>query len=157
MEAHIFFDAEGTLYVPKSGYTYSDFWMGEQSIERAIEIFQLDIGIKEMLKNLKEDHKHLHVVSKHKEDLLPGLLDSFGILDLFETIIINGNKGERIKEFIDKNDIAKDDCAMFGDTFDIDIKPVEKQGIRSYLVDRDYNRELKNVMRVNLTDFLAKA
>lgn len=142
MKQHIFFDAEGTLYVTNEGKDYNDFWNGEHTLERALEFFHLDEGMIEFLTYLKRSGYVLYVVSKHIDELLLGLLEYFGITDFFNEIMINGDKGQRINDYISRRNISPEECVMFGDHFDLDIDPVIRVGVDAILVSREYNRNV---------------
>ena len=150
---NIFFDAEGTLYVPKKGFTCSDFWKGEKTLERALEIFELDGGVKEMLEKFKD--LKMYVLSIHIKELLEKILSHFGIIEYFEDVLVielGESKAERMKEYSNQNNILLQDCMMIGDTYIFDIKPMKDIGVKALLVNRSYNTEYDTQRIMNITD-----
>ena len=138
---HLFFDAEGTLYITRNDrMKFKDFWDGDHTIERAREMFTLDSGVKELLEYLSKENIPMYIVSKYHKDLLPELLEHLEIRSYFTEVLINGDKGERIEEYLVKNNIDRRKCLMLGDMYDLDIEPVRDRGIFAILVDRYYNR-----------------
>jgi putative hydrolase of the HAD superfamily len=145
----VFFDAEGTLYVPKKGRSFDDFWEGgEHTLERAAEHFRLNDGVTETLRVLAEKDYLIVVVSKHKEDLLPDLLERLGIMDFFADVIINGDKGDIMVNFLRKRDIPKDQAVIVGDIYEIDIKPAERVGIKGYLLGGDELGSISDIVHL---------
>lgn len=133
----VFFDAEGTLYVPRKGKSYSSFWEdGEHSLERAVEHFKLNDGVLETLERMKKMGFTMVVVSTHKPELLPSLLEHFGVKEYFSDIIINGDKGTRMIEFLKEKGIPKNFAVAVGNNRTIDIEPAERVGIKGYLLAR---------------------
>lgn len=134
----VFFDAEGTLYVSRKGKCLEDFWShGELTLERAIDYFELNEGVKKTLEELLKKRMVIAVVSVHKDHLLPNLLEHFGISDFFEEIMINGDKGRLMSTFLWERGIRKEDALMVGDTYEIDIEPAIREGIRSLQMGED--------------------
>jgi len=152
-ESHVFFDAEGTLYVPKDGHSYADFWDGEHTLERAKKIFKLDNGVVVLLERLKKAGIPSYIVSKHREELLIELLEHFGILNYFDEVLVNGDKGDRIKEIAKSKKITLNNCTMLGDNYYHDVLPALRIGANAFIVDRDYNREARGPRIINLMDF----
>jgi len=134
---HLFLDAEGTLYLPRKGYTARDFWKGEHTIERATEMFEIPDNVISTLAEMRKSGVVMHVVSLHLEGLLAKLLDSLGIGHFFHDLIINGDKGKRIEAYASEHGISRNDCLMVGDRYDLDIAPVHARGIRAILLDRE--------------------
>jgi FMN phosphatase YigB (HAD superfamily) len=138
---HIFFDAEGTLYVTKKGRHYSEFWEGERTIENAKRIFELDKTMHKLLEMLKTKKIPMYLVSKHDhEQLLLELLEHFDVKDYFQEILLNGDKGQRIRELANRKNIPLNHCYMLGDQYNLDIEPVQKVGAKAFLVERKHNR-----------------
>lgn len=138
----VFFDAEGTLYRTKEGKEYSDFWEGgEHTLERAVNTFELNDGVAETLSELNDKNIQLAVVSVHKDHILPHLLAHLGISDFFGRIMINGDKGDLMSAFLIDRGISKKEALMVGDTYEIDIKPAKREGIRSL----ELGREIKTI------------
>lgn len=134
----VFFDAEGTLYVPRKGKRLEDFWnCGEHSLERAIDYFELNDGVKRTLEELTGRGTLMAVVSVHKDHLLPRLLEHLDIADYFEEIMINGDKGRLMSTFLWQRGIQKESALMVGDTYGIDIEPAKREGIRSLQMGED--------------------
>ena len=152
---HIFFDAEGTLYIPKNNFSYNDFWDGEHTLKRAKKTFKLDNGVKDLLKKLRKANFPMYIVSKHNYELLHNLLSHFKIKYYFTEIFINGNKGKRIKEVIKKKKISKNYCIMIGDIYELDILPVIKIGIKAIIINREYNTHIQ-APRINNYNELLK-
>lgn len=136
---HVFVDAEGTLYVPKNGRSRWEFWT-DPSPERALEFFELDEGVKEVLPKIRALADTLCVVSRNSPDILNALLDKFGIRGYFDGILLNGNKGRNISRFLWRRGLMKEDAVMVGDMPRLDVFPVKEHGIEAILVDRVYNR-----------------
>jgi FMN phosphatase YigB (HAD superfamily) len=138
----IFFDAEGTLYKPREGKTCSDFWDGgEHTLERAVEHFKLNDGVLETLITLRRMGCTMVVVSKHRPELLPNLLEGLGIKRFFADIIINGDKGENMVRFLEKFGVTKDMALLVGDSPSDDIEPARRVGVKGYLLGgRDLHR-----------------
>jgi phosphoglycolate phosphatase-like HAD superfamily hydrolase len=135
---HVFLDAEGTLYVPKNGKSRWEFW-ANPSPEAAIEFFELDRGVKESLEQLRSQVDTLCLVSKNPEDILGALLDKFGIRHLFDDIMLNGDKGKQIAQYLSRRGLRRDESVMVGDMPVLDLYPVRRRGIEAILVDRIYN------------------
>lgn len=135
--SYLFFDAENTLYIPKKGKDIKQFWNeGEQTLRRAREFFILAEETRDVLERLKARGFTLLVVSWHKEELLRQMLDSFGILDFFEDIIVNGHKGRRIKRYLGERGLGNEEALMIGDNPHVDIYPVLSEGIDAVLLTR---------------------
>ena len=139
MKKNIFLDVEGTLYVLKNGYDYTVFWDGQPTLERALDLYMPDAGVIKTLKELKQQGFRLVVVSMHREELLPELMKRLGLLEFFTDVLINGNKGERIREYIRKYRLDINECVMIGDRPELDIEPVREMGVDAVLIDRPYN------------------
>ena len=143
----VFFDAEGTLYVPKKGKTFDDFWEGgEHTLKRALENFELNRGVEETLGELLKKGHELVVVSVHKPDLLPDLLKGLGIRRCFADVLVNGDKGELMEEYLDRKDAPKENAVIVGDIYHVDIKPAEKVGIRGLLLPGSELKEFRDII-----------
>lgn len=143
----VFFDAEGTLYVPKKGKTFDDFWEGgEHTLERALENFELNDGVIETLNELLTKGHKLVVISLHREDLLPDLLVQLGIREYFANVLVNGDKGEKMVEYLNKRGMPKEDALIVGDKYHIDIEPAQRVGIRGLLLYGPELREFRDVL-----------
>ncbi len=137
----VFFDAEGTLYRPKRGKSYEDFWeCGEHTLERAKEHFELNHCVAGILMMLKGRDYLMAVVSKHKDHLLPELLEHLGIDEFFSEIMIGNEKGPMMLNYLKERGIRRADAVMVGDTYDLDIAPAEKMGIRGIHLDGEKRR-----------------
>jgi FMN phosphatase YigB (HAD superfamily) len=137
---HVFLDAEGTIYVPRKGHTQYEFWAGEHTPEKAMEIFELDEGAAEAIRELRREVDTLCLVSLNPQPVLDALLQKFGIKDAFDEIMLNGNKGQLIREYLRKHNLRTDQAIMVGDMPRIDLYPVKSVGIESLLIDRYYNQ-----------------
>ena len=135
---HVFLDAEGTLYVPRNGKSRWEFW-ANPSPEAAVEFFELDRGVKESLEQIRSQVDTLCLVSKNPEDILGALLDKFGIRHLFDDIMLNGDKGKQIAQYLSRKGLRRDESVMVGDMPALDLYPVRRMGIEAILVDRAYN------------------
>ena len=135
---HVFLDAEGTLYVPRNGKSRWEFW-ANPSPEAAVEFFELDRGVKESLERLRSQVDTLCLVSRNPEDILGALLDKFGIRHLFDDIMLNGDKGKKIVQYLSRRGLRRDESVMVGDMPVLDLYPVRRFGIEAVLVDRPYN------------------
>jgi FMN phosphatase YigB (HAD superfamily) len=143
----VFFDAEGTLYVPKKGRSFDDFWEGgEHTLERALENFELNDGVIETLKELLKKRTKLVVVSVHKEDLLPGLLEDLGVREYFADVLVNGDKGDVMMKYLNDNNIPKENAMIVGDKYDIDIEPARRVGIKGLLLRGPILREFGDII-----------
>jgi FMN phosphatase YigB (HAD superfamily) len=132
----VFLDAEGTLYIPKKGRTFDDFWEGgEHTLERAMENFELNDGVKETLNELLKMGHELVVVSLHKEELLEDLLIQLGIRKFFAEVLVNGDKGVEMSKYLEEMNIPKENALIVGDKYDIDIEPAKRVGIRGLLLN----------------------
>lgn len=136
---HVFLDAEGTLYLPKNGKTRHEFWAAP-SPARALEFFELEQGVKESLEELRALVDTICLVSRNLPEIIDALLERFGIRHYFDEILLNGDKGTMIADFLDTNDYRLDEAVMVGDMPALDFYPVRRAGIEAVLVDRDYNR-----------------
>lgn len=135
---HVFLDAEGTLYVPKNGKSRWEFW-ANPSPEAAVDFFEIDRGVKESLQKLRSQVDTLCLVSKNPENILWALLDKFGIRDMFDDIMLNGDKGKQIAQYLSIRGLRRDESVMVGDMPSLDLYPVRRMGIEAVLVDRVYN------------------
>jgi FMN phosphatase YigB (HAD superfamily) len=139
-QPHIFFDAEGTIYVTKKNHHYKDFWEGKRTIKEAKRIFKLDKNMQKIMEQLSSWNIPMYLVSKHDhEDLLLDLLEYFDVKKYFQEILVNGDKGERIKDLAVQQKIPLSQCIMLGDRYELDIEPVLKAGAMAFLVQREYN------------------
>ncbi len=136
---HVFLDAEGTLYVPKHGRSRWEFW-ADPSPERAVEFFELDEGVYDALVKIRMRVETLCLVSLNHSDVLEALLDEFGIRHLFDAVLLNGDKGQRIADYLDRRGFSRNEAVMVGDMPGLDLYPVRAVGIESILVNRGYNR-----------------
>jgi FMN phosphatase YigB (HAD superfamily) len=139
---HVFLDAEGTLYVPKGKRLLWEFW-ANPSPEAAVEFFELDIGVVETLKRLRDQADTLCLVSRNSWPILSAILRKYGIEKSFDAIILNGDKGKKIERYLAKHGLRKDESVMVGDMPALDLFPVLKAGIDAVLVDRWYNRMVR--------------
>ena len=139
---HVFLDAEGTLYVPKHGRSRWEFW-ADPSPERAVEFFEHDDGVYDALVRIRPRVDSHCIVSLNHSDVLDALHDKFGIRHLFDAVLLNGDKGQRIAEYLDERGYSRDDAIMIGDMPGLDLYPVRAVGIESILVNRVYNRTAK--------------
>jgi len=139
---HVFLDAEGTLYVPKDGRSRWEFW-ADPSPEAALDFFELDTGVLEALVKLRERVDSLCIVSMNREEILDALLDRFDIRDMFDAVLLNGDKGKRIMEYLDAHGFDRSEAVMVGDMPVLDLYPVRAVGVEAILVDRRYNRKAK--------------
>jgi FMN phosphatase YigB (HAD superfamily) len=137
---HVFLDAEGTIYVPRKGHTQYEFWAGEHTPEKALEIFELDVGAAEAIRELRKAADTLCVVSLNPRPVLEALLRKFGLIEAFDEIMLNGDKGRLIRDYLRRHNYRTDQAVMVGDMPRIDLWPVKKIGIESLLVDRYYNQ-----------------
>jgi len=136
----MFFDAEGTLYVPKGRAKAWEFW-SDPSPELAVEFFRLDHGVRESLEHLRRQAETMCVVSWNRGDILDELLEQNGIRDMFDEVMLNEDKGKLIGSFLSRRGLPRESALMVGDTPEMDIYPVERAGIEAVLVDRPYNRD----------------
>lgn len=149
--SHVFFDAEGTLWIPRAGHTFADFWAAP-SAERALEVFELAPRIHESLQTLRDAGLRLVVVSVHDVRLLPEILDAFGLRPYFDDVLVNGHKGARVLQWLHAHGRGPEHAVMVGDRPDLDIEPLVTFGVRAVLVDRPYNRDAVAVRVHDLRD-----
>jgi len=137
---HVFFDAEGTLYIEKEGKSRKDFWANPTK-ERALEFFELEEGVGELLSKLKDRGLHVYVLSVHIEEILIHMLDMFGVLSEFEGVFVTTGKKDRVMaELLRSNETDPSTVLMVGDLPTHDIYPMRKLGVKGILIDREYNR-----------------
>lgn len=136
---HVFLDAEGTLYVPKKGKMAWEFWTNP-SPEAALDFFELDVGVREALEALRRQVDTLCIVSRNPEDVLFTLLDRFGIRSYFDEVMLNGDKGAHILEFLYKRGLSRRDALMVGDLPRLDLYPARRAGVEAIIIDRFYNQ-----------------
>jgi FMN phosphatase YigB (HAD superfamily) len=136
---HMFFDAEGTLYVPRGRASASEFWSAP-SADHAREFFRLDDGVREALETLRRTADTMCIVSWNKKPILDALLEENAIGHIFDDIMLNGDKGRLIRSFLSRRGVRPDMALMIGDTPELDIHPVRRVGVEAILVDRPYNR-----------------
>ncbi len=147
--ASVFFDAEGTLYLPKLGHSYREFWEGgEPTLERAARIFQLDPDAPGVLRALRRQGVRLVVASKHREALLRSMLIHFGIWHLFDAVLVGDEKGVLVADYLRERGLRKDDAVMIGDRPHLDVHPVEAAGVRAYLLRREHNAREGGAYRI---------
>ncbi|MFQ6106139.1 MAG: HAD family hydrolase [Thermoplasmata archaeon] len=134
---HIFFDAEGTLYRLREGRTSREFWdKGERNVRRAKEYFELDPEVPLLLRVLKRRGHRLYILSRNHKDVLRPLLAHFKIGRYFDDIIIEDDKARYLVEFKHKEGLEVQEIVMIGDTWSLDVCPVQRRGIRAFLLDR---------------------
>ncbi len=136
---HVFLDAEGTIYVPHRGRSTWEFW-ARPSPELAKDFFRLDEGVAEALMSIRGKVDSLCIVSKNSKPVLDALLEDFGIREYFDEVILNGDKGRQISQYLNDRGYDRTDAVMVGDTPALDLYPVRDAGIEAILVDRPYNR-----------------
>ena len=139
---HLFLDAEGTLYVPKGRRSRWEFW-ADPSPEAALDFFELDAGVKEALRSLRSQVDTMCIVSRNTEPILKAVLGRYGLSELFDDILLNGDKGKKIARYLRERGLRKEESIMVGDMPTLDLYPVRRAGIDAVLVDRDYNRFAK--------------
>jgi phosphoglycolate phosphatase-like HAD superfamily hydrolase len=135
---HLFLDAEGTLYVPKNAKPHWEFW-ADPSPDAAVEFYELDKGVLETLEALRGQMDSICLVSHNPEPILSALLEKFNIRHFFDEIMLNGDKGKQIAEYLIRHGYRRENALMVGDTPKIDLYPVRRFGVESILVDRSYN------------------
>lgn len=138
----LFLDAEGTLWTERPGRTMDEFWQ-RPTRGRAREVFRLAPGLRDLLRGLKASGCLLVVLSRHDERVLPEILEEFHLSDLFDDVLINGDKGERAAAWLEDHAIDREEAVMVGDREDLDIRPMRRVGIRSLLIDRPYNADVE--------------
>ncbi|MFQ5910676.1 MAG: HAD family hydrolase [Thermoplasmata archaeon] len=142
---HIFFDAEGTLYHPRNGKTSRDFWSnGERTVKRAKEYFELDPEVPALLRALRNRGHRLHILSRNVKDVLRPLVSHFNIGPYFDSVAIEDNKAKYLVEFKHREGLEKEHIVMIGDTWSLDVRPVQRQGIRAILLDREGKSTVAN-------------
>jgi len=151
---HVFLDAEGTLYVPKGKRLIWEFW-ANPSPEAAVEFFELDTGVLEALRTLREQVDTICVVSRNSWPILSAILKKYGIEDFFDDIILNGNKGKKIERYLSRHGMSKAESIMVGDMPELDLFPVLRAGVAALLVDRWYNRSVSAERIKGLSDLPA--
>ncbi len=139
---HIFLDAEGTLYVPKGRRSQWEFW-ADPSPQAALDFFELDKGANEALLQLRGRVDTLCLVSRNTRPILSAILAKYGLEDRFDDVLLNGDKGKKIEQYLAERGLRKQDSVMVGDMPDLDLYPVRRAGIEAVLVDRWYNRSAR--------------
>lgn len=139
---HVFLDAEGTLYVPKNGRSRWEFW-ADPSPAAAVDFFELDRGVAEALREIRDRADTLCIVSMNQEPILEALLDKFGIRGFFDEVIVTKDKGRRIAEYLVERGLKREDAVMVGDMPYLDLYPARAIGVEAILVDRYYNRNVR--------------
>ena len=135
---HIFFDAEGTLYRLREGKTSEDFWdNGDRTVKRAKEYFELDPEVPALLRALRHRGHRLHILSRNLEDVLQPLVAHFRIGQYFDDVVIEDDKAKYLAEFKCRKGLGKEHIVMVGDTWGLDVQPVQRRGIRAFLLDRE--------------------
>ena len=136
---HLFLDAEGTLYIPKGKRSRWEFW-ADPTPEAAVDFFELDEGVADTLRALRAHVDTLCIVSRNTEPILRAILKKHNIESCFDDILLNGNKGKVIEDYLRKRGLSKSESVMVGDMPTLDLYPVRRVGIDAILVDRYYNR-----------------
>lgn len=150
---HVFFDAEGTLWQPRPGRTIHDFW-DAPSRARAQAVFDLTPGVEETLQALRERGLTLVVMSKHDPELLPRLLEDFGLADHFADVLVDDDKQARVSAWLDEQGIDPRRAVMVGDRVEYDIEPLAEAGVIGILLDQRYNRGFGHLRIHRLADLL---
>jgi FMN phosphatase YigB (HAD superfamily) len=135
----VFFDAEGTLWIPRRGRDLTEFW-ADPTPANARRVFRVTPGIRTLLARLQRAGLRLVVLSRHNEEILPRLLEIFRLARHFEDVLVNGDKGERAAHWLRTHGVPRRAAIMIGDRDDLDIRPLARVGIRAFLLDRPYNR-----------------
>ena len=161
MKKIVFFDADGTLWYPKSTkYEKHPVWVYKTypDIDRARQEFTLIPGVIETLENLKKSGVKLVILStnpKTKEEANAQMKDSaeyFGLSHLFDEIHgtrpEHGSKGEYILEILKKYDLKKKDALMVGDSYEWDYSSARGVRVDGVLIDNNYENRHKHHMRV---------
>ncbi|MGH9897144.1 MAG: HAD family hydrolase [bacterium] len=129
----IFFDAEGTLWYPKVSGAVEQFWR-HPTVDRALELFQVEPDLAETLAALRRSGIPLIVVSKHVQPLLEQLLEAFKLRGYFDSVLVASDKAAAIQRFVTEHRL--DPILMIGDTPEVDVTPVRRSGFAAVLVDR---------------------
>lgn len=101
------------------------------------------------LKELKNEGKHLFILSASEKNMLVKQLKMYGIYEYFDDIIGKDNiyaegKSEIGIAFMKSNKFNKKECVFVGDTLH-DEETAKKMGIKCYLVARGH--QSKNVLK----------
>ncbi len=105
--------------------------------------------IKEVLQALKNEGKHLYILSASEQNLLINQVNSLNIASYFDDIIGKDNifaegKSEIGIEFITKKQLPKNKCLFIGDTIH-DKEVADKMGIQCILIARGH--QSKSVLK----------
>ncbi len=150
----IFFDADGTLWYPKSTkYSKHPIWVWEthnQNVVKVREEFVLIPGVLKILKKLKKLKIKLVVLStcplpkKEANIRVKGNVSHFNLEDFFDEIhgtrIHHESKGKYILRILKKYKIPKKYALMIGDSYRYDYKPARNRGVDALLIETDYSK-----------------
>lgn len=152
MKKIVFFDADGTLWYPKSTKRKKNpIWIHIEikDIGKIRKNLILVPGVKETLKKLKRKGVKLAVLSasplsqKKAQKKLEGTLEKFGILNFFDEVHATKpyfeSKGEHMTKIIKKYKIKKSEALMVGDIYLWDFVSAKKAGIKAILFKHMYD------------------
>jgi len=158
----IFFDADGTLWYPKSTkYTKHPVWVWKEhkDVCKVKEEFTLVPTVFETLKKLKKKGIKLVVLStcplppKKANAQIHGNIKHFKLDKFFDeaygTKDYHDSKGDYIIKILKKHRISKKYALMVGDSYRWDYKPARKRGIAAVLINSKYvNKNFKAASRI---------
>lgn len=135
-------------YYQKAGFVFPEDNFNELAdyfIKRYTELnvnCPLFDDVKQTLKTLKAQGKHLFVLSASEQNMLDNQLKNLGIYDYFDAVLGKDNiyaegKSEIGIEFMKKHNFAKDKCLFIGDTIH-DQEVATNMGIDCILISRGH-------------------
>jgi putative hydrolase of the HAD superfamily len=100
-------------------------------------------GLEGLLKDLRTRHRLSVVSNTHSPAMVPGLLASLGVADLFDAVVLSVDVGRRkphpliYRTALDRLGIAAGDAVFVGDSYPADYLGPSALGITSFLIDPD--------------------
>lgn len=152
MKKIVFFDADGTLWYPKSTKrSKNPIWIHIEmkEIGKIRENLTLIPGVRETLAGLKKKGIRLVVLSvsprppREAQKILQGTLKKFRIFDFFDEVHATKpyfeSKGEYMAKIIKKYKIKKSEALMVGDIYLWDFASARRVGIEAVLFKHAYD------------------
>jgi len=162
MKKIIFFDADGTLWYPKTTkYEKHPVWVWREygdKINRVRKELELIPTVLETLVKLKKKGIKLIVLStspyppKEANTRIRGNIKHFKLNKIFDEVHgtrdYHESKGEYILEILKKYGLSKKDALMVGDTYEWDYKPAKSKGVDAVLIEHNYDKYHANTKKV---------
>jgi len=156
----IFFDGDGTLWHPKSSKYKKPHHVYHTPGTHKDHTAKMKITptTYSTLKKLKREGIITVILSAHPQKLqeakivINHKMEHFNLSDLFnEAHATRGDttsKPKYIKRLLKKYKIPKSQALMVGDTYEWDIKPVNRIGVDTLLIETSYNKNNHVVKRI---------